>query len=122
MANELENTESKSGFWHNCIIARGFRFVKYNKAKKLRMTQDGNDAKYKFILKVANVDRFFAAMAFIPQHEAKMWGTLTIVDMASGQTLAVVEIEEAEDGQHVDIKYCYGETFEELGQTVAKMK
>ena len=35
MANETDNVEDKKGFWHNCIIARGFRFVKYNKAKKL---------------------------------------------------------------------------------------
>ena len=35
MANEEENTESKNGFWHNCFIARAFRFVKYNRAKKL---------------------------------------------------------------------------------------
>ena len=35
MANESENTETKKGLWHNCVIARGFRFIKYNKAKKL---------------------------------------------------------------------------------------
>ncbi|MBR4782099.1 MAG: lasso peptide biosynthesis B2 protein [Lachnospiraceae bacterium] len=35
MANESDNTEAKKGFWYNCILARGFRFIKYNKAKKL---------------------------------------------------------------------------------------
>ncbi|MBR4146144.1 MAG: lasso peptide biosynthesis B2 protein [Lachnospiraceae bacterium] len=31
---DATNVEKK-GFWYNCIIARGFRFIKYNKAKKL---------------------------------------------------------------------------------------
>ena len=91
-------------------------------AKKLGMAKESDNAKYKFILTIDNVDRFFAAMAFIPQHEAKMWGSLKIVDIATNQTLAEIRIDEAEDGQHVDIKQCYGETFEELGEKVAKLK
>ena len=35
MAEESENVETKEGFWHNCFIARAFRFIKYNRAKKL---------------------------------------------------------------------------------------
>ena len=91
-------------------------------AKKLKMAKEADNAKYKFVLTVTNIDRFFAAMAFIPQHEAKMWGTLTIVDIASNQTLAEVRIDEAEDGQHVDVKQCFGETFEELGEKIAKLR
>lgn len=35
MSNETDIVEKKKGFWHNCFIARAFRFVKYNRAKKL---------------------------------------------------------------------------------------
>ena len=91
-------------------------------AKKLRIDQTSENARYRFVLTIKNVDRFFAAMAFIPAHEAKMWGTLTILDNMTNQTLAEIDIDEAEDGQHVDIRYCYGETFEELGEKVAKLK
>ena len=91
-------------------------------SKKLELESESDDAKYKFILTVTNVDRFFAAMAFVPAHEAKVWGNLKIVDIASGQTLVEIDIDEAEDGQHVDIRQCYGETFEELGEKVARLK
>ena len=35
MVNESDNTETQKKWWHNCLIARIYRFVRYNKCRKL---------------------------------------------------------------------------------------
>ncbi len=92
------------------------------KSKSLKLTTDKASSKYKFVLKVDNVDSFFAAMRFVPRNEAKMWGKLTIVSTESGETLAEINIVEAEDGADFVFKDCFGKTFSILGEKVSKLK
>lgn len=92
------------------------------KSKGLKLTTENAGAKYKFLLKVDNVDSFFAAMRFVPRHEAKMWGKLTIVSTENNETLAEINIVEAEDGADFVFKECFGKTFFILGEKVAKLK
>ena len=53
--------------------------------------------------------------------EAKMWGTLKIVD-ASGDTIAEINIDEAEDGTDYVRREAFGKTFLLLGERIAKLK
>ena len=92
------------------------------KSKSLKLTTEKASAKYKFVLKVDNVDSFFAAMRLVPRNEAKMWGKLTIISTESGDTLAEINIVEAEDGADFVFKECFGKTFAILGEKVAKLK
>ena len=50
MAAELDNTKPKKGFWKNCFIARAYRFIKYNKAKKLTARAVFLSAYYRFCI------------------------------------------------------------------------
>lgn len=95
----------------------------FNKqSKRLQLAQGISDAKYKFVLKVASIDRYMQVMTFIPKHEAKMWGNLEILDAQTGNTLVTVNIDEAEDGYDSVPKECFGKTFFKLGERTAKLK
>ena len=87
---------------------------------KLSDKKDG--ANYKFLIKVSNLDSFTNVMGWGARTEAKMWGTLTITDAASGETVAEINIDEAEDGTDYVRREAFGKTFLLLGERVAKMK
>ena len=91
-------------------------------SKTLSMSKDEAGAKYRFVLTIDNMDSYFAVMRFVPQWEGKMWGNLKVFSVESGETLAVIQITEAEDGADFNINECYGETFGKLGKRIAKMK
>ncbi len=92
------------------------------KTKGLHLSTDAANAKYKFVLKITNLDRRFAVMAFIPKHEGKIWGSLEILDNATGKSLVTITIDEAEEGYDFVPKECIGATFMNLGKLVAKLK
>lgn len=93
-----------------------------NKAKHLKLSTDNNGAKYKFVLKVTNIDRYFQPMTFIPKHEGKMWGSLEIFNAETNESLVKITIDEAEEGYDLVPKECFGKTFLNLGEKVAKLK
>ena len=91
-------------------------------SKGLQLTNKAEGAKYKFVLSVTNVDCFFAVMRFVPRHESKMWGKLTIKNAADDETVAEISIDEAEDGCDVVRRESFGKTFLLLGKRLAKFK
>ena len=93
-----------------------------DKSKGMKLSDKKDGANYKFLIKVTNLDSFTNVMGWGARTEAKMWGTLTIVDAASGDTVAEINIDEAEDGTDYVRREAFGKTFLLLGERVAKMK
>ncbi len=91
-----------------------------DKSSALKLASTSSDAKYTFTLKVDKVDCFFAAMAFVPRHEAKMWGQLDVTDNTTGSVVASFKINEAEDGRDMVRNESFGKTFLEIGKKFAK--
>ncbi len=92
-------------------------------AKNVKLSATATaDAKYKCVLIITTVDRFFAAMRFVPRHESKMWGTFKIVTSDTNETVVEVNIDEAEDGTDMSPKECYGKTFFKLGEKLGNLK
>lgn len=100
------------------------KFVEsFNEASKgLKLTDKEESAKYIFTLTVSKVDCFFAAMGFVPGHESKMWGKLTVCSAETGDTLLEADIDEAEDGRDFVRNESFGKTFGILGKRIAKLK
>jgi hypothetical protein len=73
------------------------------------------------MITVKNIDSFINVMGWGSRTEAKMWGTLKIVD-ASGDTIAEINIDEAEDGTDYVRREAFGKTFLLLGERIAKLK
>ncbi len=95
----------------------------FNTASKgLKLADQAEGAKYIFTLTVSKVDCFFAAMRFVPRHESKMWGNLTISSAETGEKLFEANIDEAENGCDFVRNESFGKTFAILGEKVAKLK
>lgn len=92
------------------------------KSKTIKLAEDASEATYKFILKVTCIDRYYSVMSIVPKHEAKMWGSLEIVDAKTKKSLVKITIDEAEDGKDFVPKECFGKTFFNLAERVAKLK
>lgn len=96
---------------------------KFNEESKgLCVSDKAERAKYKIQINVTNMDSYFAAMRFIPQYEGKVWGSMVITSLETGETLAEIKIDEAEDGADSVKKECYGETFGKMAKRTAKLK
>ena len=93
------------------------------KSKGMKMENGKEDTTYKFVIAVRNMDASISPMGFTPgQTKSKMWGNLKIIDNASGDTIAEIEIDEVEDGTDYIRRESFGKTFMILGTKVAKLK
>ena len=91
------------------------------KSKGIKLEQGKKDADYKFVITVTNLDTFINVMGWGAPTEAKMWGNLKITN-AKGETIADINIDEAEDGTDHVRREAFGKTFMLLGIRVAKLK
>ena len=89
---------------------------------RLSFVKTEEEATYKMTIKVTKVDEFINIMGFIPGPCIRVWGTLTITDVKSGDTLLVVEIDEIDGGSAPTTDRAFNDTFGELGQKIAKLK
>ena len=80
------------------------------------------EAKYKMTIHVTKVDEFFNVMGFVAGPCIRVWGTLTITDVKSGESLLVVEIDEIDGGSAINVDRAFNDTFGELGKRIAKLK
>lgn len=94
-----------------------------DKSKGIKLQDYAKGAKYKFVFTVTNVDDHVNVMGYGPRTEAKIWGTLKIVEAgAKGKTIAEIQIDEAEDGVDYVRKEAYGKTMKLLAKRIAKLK
>lgn len=90
--------------------------------KKVTFVKTAAEAKYRMTIKVTKVDEFINVMGFIPGPCIRVWGTLTVTDTNSGETLLTVNINEIDGGSAVSTDRAFNDTFGELGKRIAKMK
>lgn len=64
MVNEEEPKETKKSRWHNCIIAKAYRFIRYNRCKKLTIRAIILSAYYRLCILMVK-----------PRKLHKRWGT-----------------------------------------------
>jgi len=90
-----------------------------DKAKKSYLLDSG-DAKYKIVVKIDNMDSYFKVMGweFMPGHVHKMWGTVTITDAASGDTVAVIKVVENKGGRDFTVDDSFLKCFKSLGEKI----
>ncbi|MCD8304782.1 MAG: hypothetical protein LUC86_08180 [Prevotellaceae bacterium] len=95
----------------------------YNeKSKGPKVMSTVEDAKYKFLITVENVDRFFDPMEFVPGFKAKVWADVKLIEVDSEDIVAEILIDEADEGRDFVANECFGKNFYEIGKKMAKMK
>lgn len=88
----------------------------------LTFVKNEAEANYKITIQVTKVDEFFNVMGFIPGPCIRVWGTLTVTDVKTGESLLVVDIDEIDGGSASTTDRAFNDTFGELGEKIAKLK
>ena len=104
------------------VAWKGFAETFNEKSKKVKVVREEADAKYKFTMDVKNMDQYFKVMGFIPGNATKVWGTMTVTDLSTGETIAVIEVTEVNGGANPSPDGSFSDCFEELAKQVAKLK
>ncbi len=92
------------------------------RCKTVKVVTKAEEAKYKFTVKVTKIDQFINVMGFIPGPCVRAWGTLTVSDIKSGDTLLVLDIDEIDGGSNPSPDGAYSDCFEELGKLFTRQK
>lgn len=88
----------------------------------LIFVKDEAEAKYKMTIQVTKVDEFINVMGFVAGPCIRVWGTLTVTDVKTGESLVVVDIDEIDGGSAPTTDRAFNDTFGELGEKIAKLK
>lgn len=100
----------------------GFATIFNERVRKVKVVEDGAEARYKFSMKVTNMDQYFKITGFIPSNATKVWGVMTITDLSSGEVLASIEISEVDGGANPSPSGSFSDCFEELAKQVSKLR
>ncbi len=87
--------------------------------KKFTMTENVDEAKYEFLVKIDNLDTYINVMSFKGGIGIKVWGSITITDIATGHQVAAFDIDE-ENNSGFTYNIAVEETFEGIAKFLAK--
>lgn len=93
----------------------------FNEECKVQVVKESKSAKYQIDIKVTNVDQYVKITGFIPGPATKIWGTLTVTDIATGQILVTVAINSLDGGASPSPFESFSDSFEKLGEWVADL-
>lgn len=117
LTEKYSDIEAKTLISYNGFIEE---FTENN--SKFNFVKDEAEATYKITVNVTKVDEFVNIMGFIPGPCIRVWGTLTVTDVKTGDSLLVVDIDEIDGGSAPTTDRAFNDTFGELGKRMAKLK
>lgn len=89
-------------------------------SKKLKISTDS--AQYRIEVEMGNIDYFFSAMSFVPGHKHRISAKIKIVEIATGNTVCVVEVDARKGGRDFVVSDSFVKAMEQVGEDVAKLK
>ena len=87
--------------------------------RKFTMTKNAEEAQYEIIVKITNLDTFVNVMSFKGGVGIKLWGTITIMNKATGEIVAVFKMDE-EGNSGFTYQIALEEGFEGIAKYLAK--
>lgn len=92
------------------------------KCKKVKIADKAADTMYKLTLKVADMDQYVNVMGFIPGKATKIWDTITVSNVQTGEELVVIAVDEVDGGGNPSPDNSFADCFKELAVQVCKLK
>lgn len=86
--------------------------------KRSSVTID-QSARYKFVFNVDKIDLGFAGVGLVSKG-SQVWATVNVVDVTTGETLAVFQVDKCKSITQYDMKATKVLIFDKLGNTTAK--
>lgn len=91
------------------------------KMRKMKIGDDDQGAIYEIYIKVVNLDQYIKVMSFMPGPATKIWGTITITDLTTGEVALVVNFEEVDGGASPSVVETWSDAFEELADQLCEL-
>ena len=117
LSEKYPDIEAKTVISYNGFIEE---FSERN--SNLIFVKEEAEATYKITINVTKVDEFFNVMGWVAGPCVRIWGTLTVTDVKTGESLLVVEIDEIDGGGAPTTDRAFNDTFGEIGKRIAKLK
>lgn len=93
----------------------------FNENSKKVKIADG-EVKYRFDVKITNMDKYYGVMSLVPGYKHKTWGTIAVVDVSSNAPVCEVTFEELTGGRDFAIDDSFLKCMSDLGKALAKIK
>ena len=121
--DKMPLTEKYSDLDTKAIISyNGFVEEFNDNNSKMTFVKDAAEADYKMTINVTKIDEFFNVMGWVSGPCVRVWGTLTVTDTKTGNTMIVVDIDEIDGGAAPSTDRAFNDSFGELGEKIAKLK
>lgn len=101
------------------VSEKGFTTSFNQYSKGLKIAEQGTDAKYKIVIDVKNFQRKSASFGFGRFH-MKIYGTLSVIDNATGETVCAYTIDGLSGGDDFNETDRFEKSFFELGKVLLK--
>lgn len=101
------------------VSEKGFTESFNQNSKGLKIVDSESDAKYKIVIDVKNFQRKSASFGWGRFH-VKIYGTLTVVDNATGETVCAYSIDGVSGGDDFNETERFEKSFSELGKVLLK--
>ncbi|MCF0191256.1 MAG: hypothetical protein HUJ96_08345 [Marinilabiliaceae bacterium] len=85
-------------------------------SKKSKIVDNASDAKYDVNIKVTNMDLYFKVMSVVPGNVTKVWATITIKDIATGELICTIDVDECAGERDFTIDDSFAKCFVRLGE------
>ena len=102
------------------VAEKAFKDGFNENSKKVKIAD--SDAKYRFDVKITNLDKYYGVMSLVPGYKHKAWGTITVVDVLTNATVCEMTFEELTGGRDFAIDDSFIKCMSDLGKAVAKTK
>ena len=87
-----------------------------------RKYEADGEVKYRFDVKITNMDKYYGVMSLVPGYKHKTWGTIAVVDVSTNAPVCEVTFEELTGGRDFAIDDSFLKCMSDLGKALAKIK
>ncbi len=101
------------------VSKKGFTESFNQNSKGLKITDSESEAKYKIVIDVKNFQRKSASFGWGRFH-VKIYGTLTVIDIATGETVCAYSVDGVSGGDDFNETERFEKSFSELGKVLLK--
>lgn len=88
-------------------------------SNKLKFVDNASNPQYKIIFKF---DNFQAKVGTLYRKYVRIWGSATVIDLSSNETVCSIQITKLEGSNDYVTKEAFWKSFKKMGELLAKMK
>ncbi|MCF0202098.1 MAG: hypothetical protein HUK08_01920 [Bacteroidaceae bacterium] len=98
-------------------FAKGYK----KEAKDSEIVNAGENPRYAITIKVNNMDRYWKVFSLRDGNTTKMWGTITVKDVATGNVVCLLSVDECVGTPDYTVDESFLKCFKKLGEILGEV-